>query len=116
MSKSKLLIHIYGAFGSETSTLGWYLAERFGFASFDSDDCFWLPTNPKFTAKRPIEQRVPPSGDIYDQWAAGYDDGGPETRIPALHDAGKKRLPCPILVADGTTPLAENATRVEELL
>ncbi len=59
MSKSKLLIHIYGAFGSGTSTLGRYLAEKFGFAFLDSDDYFWLPTNPKFTAKRSIEQRVP---------------------------------------------------------
>ena len=50
------------------------------------------------------------------QWATGYDDGCPETRSAALHDAGQKRLPCPILVADGTAPLAENAARMEELL
>ena len=143
----KPLLHIYGASGSGTSTLGQYLAEQFQYAFLDSDDYFWLPTDPKFTTKRPIEQRVPlirqdiaaakngavlsgslvgwgdalipdftlavrvvtdtptrlarikqreyarfgarilPGGDMYDhhqaflQWAAGYDDGGLDTRI-----------------------------------
>lgn len=55
----KPLIHIYGASGSGTSTLGRYLAEQFQYAFLDADDYFWLPTDPKFTTKRPIEQRVP---------------------------------------------------------
>ena len=55
----KPLIHIYGASGSGTSTLGRYLAQRLDFAFLDADDYFWLPTDPKFTIKRPIEQRVP---------------------------------------------------------
>ena len=81
--------------------------------------------------KRLIEQRVPlvrqdiaarqtVRSCLGHSWAgatrSSYDDGGPETRSPALHDAGQKRLPCPILVADGTAPLAENAARMEELL
>ena len=55
----KPLLHIYGASGSGTSTLGRYLAEQFQYAFLDSDDYFWLPTDPKFTTKRPTEQRVP---------------------------------------------------------
>lgn len=55
----KPLIHIYGASGSGTSTLGRYLAQRLDFAFLDADDYFWLPTDPKFTKKRPIEQRAP---------------------------------------------------------
>ena len=55
----KPLLPIYGASGSGTSTLGRYLAEQFQYAFLDSDDYFWLPTDPKFTTKRPIEQRVP---------------------------------------------------------
>lgn len=55
----KPLIHIYGASGSGTSTLERYLVEKFNFAFLDSDDYFWLPTDPKFTTKRPLEQRVP---------------------------------------------------------
>lgn len=178
----KPLIHIYGASGSGTSTLGRYLAEQFQYAFLDSDDYFWLPTDPKFTTKRPIEQRVPlirqniaaakngavlsgsfvgwgdalipdftlavrvvtdtptrlarikqreyarfsarilPSGDMYDhhqaflQWAAGYDDGGLDTRSAVLHNEWQKQLACPILTVDGTAPLAETAARVEELL
>ena len=53
----KPLLHIYGASGSGTSTLGRYLAEQFQYAFLDSDDYFWLPTDPKFTTKRPIEQQ-----------------------------------------------------------
>lgn len=145
-------------------------------------DYFWLPTDPKFTTKRPIEQRVPlirqniaaakngavlsgsfvgwgdalipdftlavrvvtdtptrlarikqreyarfsarilPGGDMYDhhqaflQWAAGYDDGGLDTRSAVLHNEWQKQLACPILTVDGTAPLAETAARVEELL
>ena len=178
----KPLIHIYDASGSGTSTLGRYLAEQFQYAFLDSDDYFWLPTDPKFTTKRPIEQRVPlirqdiaaakngavlsgslvgwgdalipdftlavrvvtdtstrlarikqreytrfgarilPGGDMYDhhqaflQWAAGYDDGGLDTRSAVLHNEWQKQLACPILTVDGTAPLAETAARVEELL
>ena len=178
----KPLIHIYGASGFGTSTLGRYLAEQFQYAFLDADDYFWLPTDPKFTTKRPIEQRVPlirqdiaaakngavlsgslvgwgdalipdftlavrvvtdtstrlarikqreyerfgarilPDGDMYDhhqaflQWAAGYDDGGLDTRSAVLHNEWQKQLACSILTVDGTAPLAETAARVEELL
>ena len=47
MSKSKLLIHIYGAFGSETSMLGRCLAEKLDFAFLDSNDYFWLLVDKK---------------------------------------------------------------------
>ena len=182
LSIFKPLLHIYGASGSGTSTLGRYLAEQFQYAFLDADDYFWLPTDPKFTTKRPIEQRVPlirqdiaaakngavlsgslvgwgdalipdftlavrvvtdtptrlarikqreyarfgvrilPGGDMYDhhqaflQWAAGYDDGGLDTRSAVLHNEWQKQLACPILTVDGTAPLAETAARVEELL
>ena len=81
--------------------------------------------------KRLIEQRVPlvrqdiaacqtVRSCLGHSWAgathSSYDDGCPETRSAALHDAWQKQLPCPILVVDGTAPLAENAARMEELL
>lgn len=178
----KPVIHIYGASGAGTSTLGRYLSQEFDFSFLDADDYFWLPSDPPFTQKRPLAERVPlmrqdiiaaengavvsgslvgwgdaliPSftlgvrvvtdtatrlarikarefsrfgariqagGDMYAQhqdflrWAAGYDDGGLETRSAALHDEWQKQLHCPILIVDGTAPLAENAARVEELL
>jgi adenylate kinase family enzyme len=46
-------IHILGASGSGTSTLGRALAARLGIAHFDSDDFLWLPTDPAFTTRRP---------------------------------------------------------------
>ena len=53
---------------------------------------------------------------VFLQWVTGYDNGGPETRSAALHDAWQKQLPCLILTVNGTAPLAENTARVEELL
>src|SRR5262249_821804 len=45
-------IHILGASGSGTTTLGRALAARLQCAHFDTDDYFWLPTNPPFTHQR----------------------------------------------------------------
>ncbi len=50
-------IHILGASGSGTTTLGEVLRDRFGYTLLDSDDFFWLPTDPKFTTPRPVEER-----------------------------------------------------------
>ncbi len=50
-------IHILGASGSGTTTLGRALAERLDCPHFDTDGYFWLPTDPPFTAKRDIALR-----------------------------------------------------------
>lgn len=50
-------IHITGASGSGTSTLGAALAMQLGFAHFDADNFYWLATVPPYTAKRdPVER------------------------------------------------------------
>lgn len=54
----KNIIHIFGASGSGTTTLGKYLSEMLGFKFMDTDDYFWMPTDPKYTIKRPIEERI----------------------------------------------------------
>ena len=54
----KQVIHIYGASGSGTSTLGRAIGETLGFTWLDSDNYFWLPTNPPYTAKRGIAERL----------------------------------------------------------
>lgn len=54
----KSVIHIFGASGSGTTTLGKYISEKLGYFFMDSDDYFWLPTDPKYTAKRDREQRI----------------------------------------------------------
>lgn len=50
-------IHILGASGAGTTTLGKALSKRLGCAHFDTDDYFWLPTDPPFQHKRPVEER-----------------------------------------------------------
>jgi adenylate kinase family enzyme len=50
-------IHILGASGSGTTTLGRALAEHLQYLHFDTDDYFWLPTDPPFTHQRERTQR-----------------------------------------------------------
>ena len=54
----KTVIHIFGASGSGTSTIGKALSETLGLKWMDTDDYFWMPTDPKFTLKRPKEERL----------------------------------------------------------
>ncbi len=54
----KRVIHIYGASGSGTSTLGKFISEKLGYTFMDTDDYFWLPTNPKYTKKRERTERL----------------------------------------------------------
>jgi adenylate kinase family enzyme len=49
-------IHITGASGSGTTTLGQALAARLHFAFFDADDYFWKPTEVPYTEKRSREE------------------------------------------------------------
>lgn len=51
-------IHILGASGSGTTTLGAALSTATGFAHLDTDDYYWLPTEPPYTTPRPAETRV----------------------------------------------------------
>lgn len=55
---SKPRIHITGAAGTGASTLGRALAETFDVAFVDTDDAYWMPTNPRFTTKRPVPDRL----------------------------------------------------------
>ncbi|MBC6310725.1 AAA family ATPase [Listeria sp. FSL L7-1582] len=48
-------IHVMGASGAGTSTLGKALADRLGVAFFDTDDYYW---EEKFSVKRAIENRL----------------------------------------------------------
>ncbi|QWW70331.1 AAA family ATPase [Rhizobium sp. WYJ-E13] len=51
-------IHITGASGSGTSTLGLALAETLGIRHLDTDDFFWMPTDPPFTTPREVGARI----------------------------------------------------------
>ena len=52
------VIHLFGASGSGTSTLGRYIAQQSGFYFMDTDDYFWAPTDPPYTASRPVTERL----------------------------------------------------------
>jgi adenylate kinase family enzyme len=51
-------IHILGASGSGTTTLGRALAEHLHCLHFDTDDYFWLPTDPPYTQPRERMKRA----------------------------------------------------------
>ena len=53
-----MVIHIYGAAGSGTTTLGKALAEKLQFAFIDVDDYYWLETKIPFTKSRSKSIRV----------------------------------------------------------
>ena len=51
-------IHILGASGSGTTTLGAAVSSRLGIPHFDADDYYWLRTIPPYQEARPIAERV----------------------------------------------------------
>jgi adenylate kinase family enzyme len=51
-------IHITGASGSGVTTLGRALSSTLGSAHLDTDDFFWLPTDPPYTTKLPVDSRL----------------------------------------------------------
>ncbi len=52
-----MLVHITGASGSGTSTLGRLLVTEHGFQQLDADDYYWQPTDPPYQRPRPVEER-----------------------------------------------------------
>ena len=50
-------IHILGASGSGTTTLAARIAARWGHRHLDTDDYYWLPTQPPFREVRPLDER-----------------------------------------------------------
>ena len=51
-------MHILGASGSGTTTLGRALAERLQYPHFDTDSYFWVPTDPPYTQQRERSERA----------------------------------------------------------
>ncbi|WP_116133484.1 hypothetical protein [Tropicimonas sp. IMCC34043] len=50
-------IHIFGASGTGTTTVGRALANALATQHFETDDFYWMPTDPPFRVKRPIPER-----------------------------------------------------------
>ena len=51
-------IHILGASGSGTTTLARKICERLGYKHIDTDDYYWVKTEPPFIQKRKPEERI----------------------------------------------------------
>lgn len=51
-------LHILGASGSGTTTLARAITRNHAAPAYDVDDVYWLPTNPPYTTKRPIPERI----------------------------------------------------------
>lgn len=127
------VIHIYGASGSGTSTLGRKISEELDYKFMDTDDYFWLSIDPKYTIKRSTEERfvlmkkdiseygdrILPGGDMYQnhmeflEWAREYDTGSIDMRSKAKHDEWRKLLRCRLIVLNGADSLADNFQKVQ---
>ena len=51
-------LHILGASGSGTTTLASAIASKHGHRCLDTDDVFWIPTDPPYREIRPRDQRL----------------------------------------------------------
>ncbi len=51
------VIHIFGASGSGTTTLGEAIDKILGYKHLDVDDYFWIPSDPPYAAKRASDER-----------------------------------------------------------
>jgi len=56
--RENMKIHLLGPCGSGTSTLGRLIARKYGYTWFDSDDFYWYKTDPPYTKKREMDDRV----------------------------------------------------------
>ncbi|HEY3798944.1 MAG TPA: AAA family ATPase [Caulobacteraceae bacterium] len=96
-------IHILGASGSGTTTLGRALAARLGVAHLDSDDFYWMPTQPPFETPRPAPERVAMLGAALDgagDWVlSGSMVGWGDVFIPRIQLAVFLYLPPEIRLA-----------------
>ena len=54
----KNVIHIFGASGSGTTTLGKKICSELGYTLMDTDTYYWIPTEPPFKLKRPANERI----------------------------------------------------------
>jgi adenylate kinase family enzyme len=51
-------LHVTGASGTGTTTLGRALASEWSVPHADADDYFWVPTSPPYTTKRDASERL----------------------------------------------------------
>lgn len=83
-------LHITGASGTGTTTLGRALASEWSVPHADVDDYFWFPTSPPYTTKRAPSQRLQLMEEIFtgrDAWVLSGSFMGWGDPVIALLDA-----------------------------
>ena len=60
-------LFVFGASGTGATTLGRALAARLNVAHLDTDDVYWLRTDPPFERKRPAEPRLAMLATLLDE-------------------------------------------------
>lgn len=83
-------VHVLGASGSGTTTLGRAIAGHWSVPHADVDDYFWLPTNPPFMEKRPEAERVALMREVFiprEAWVLSGAMGGWGESVIAACDA-----------------------------
>lgn len=164
-------IHITGASGSGTTTLGEAIARELSLTHLDADAYYWMPTSPPFRTKRDAAERlfslhadieavsgIVLSGSIVDwgrevedafdlivflylpakkrierlqkreveryglvdpaflEWAWQYDEGPPEGRSLAKHNAWLNQRSCPVLRLEEDHTVSERVRYVRQAL
>ena len=65
-------VHVFGASGSGTTTLGRAVAGALGVPHLDTDDFYWVPTDPPYRRKRPVGARLAALGAALDAAGEGW--------------------------------------------
>jgi adenylate kinase family enzyme len=65
-------IHVTGASGAGVTTLGCALAGALSVPHLDTDDFYWLPSDPPFRHKREIPERLRLLGEALDRAPGGW--------------------------------------------
>lgn len=102
---NKQVIHIYGASGSGTSTLGKFICARLGYFFMDTDDYFWEPADPPYTRKRNASDRLALMKRDMDKYGNVVISG-------SLVDWGDELIPCFALAVRLET---DTAIRIDRL-
>ena len=97
-------IHITGASGCGVTTLGAALAGRLGLVHLDTDEFYWLPTDPAYIDRRPIKDRLAMLDASFaaapDGWVlSGSMDGWGDPLIPLFDVVLFLRVPGEVRVA-----------------
>lgn len=113
-------IHITGGGGSGTTTLGGQLARALDAPHMDTDGFYWLPTDPPYTTKRAIPDRLALMKQMFlprEKWVlSGSVMGWGDPLIPAFDLVVRLDIPADIrmrgCVNAKTAPMACASKRV----